>query len=75
MDYFTKWLQVYPNPDHETSTIAELLMRQWVSRIDKLLQSILIKERIIPLLYSTARLPQNPNNVFTSTIGRHSGEV
>ena len=32
IDYFTKWLQVYPRPNEETETIAKILVEQFVCR-------------------------------------------
>ncbi|GBM21342.1 hypothetical protein AVEN_149911-1 [Araneus ventricosus] len=31
MDYFTKWPEVIPIPDHEASTVAEELVQSWIS--------------------------------------------
>lgn len=38
MDYFTKWSEAYLILDQETSTIAEVLLQQWVSRCGTPLQ-------------------------------------
>ena len=32
MDYFTKWPEAYPIADQEATTIAEILVQQWMSR-------------------------------------------
>ena len=32
MVYFTKWPEAYPIPDQEATTLAEVLVYQWVSR-------------------------------------------
>lgn len=32
MDYLTKWLEVYPTPDQSAATVANLLVREIVSR-------------------------------------------
>ncbi|GBN23170.1 hypothetical protein AVEN_156243-1 [Araneus ventricosus] len=31
MDYFTKWPEAIPIPDQEASTVAEELVRSWIS--------------------------------------------
>ena len=30
-DYFTKWVEAYPMPNQEATTVAELLVREFVS--------------------------------------------
>ena len=32
MDYFSKWPEVHPMPNHEASTVAEILVKEVVSR-------------------------------------------
>ncbi|GBL74067.1 hypothetical protein AVEN_230973-1 [Araneus ventricosus] len=32
MDYFSKWSEAIPIPDQEASTVAEELVRTWISR-------------------------------------------
>ena len=31
-DYFTKWVEAYPMPNQEATTVAELLVREFISR-------------------------------------------
>ncbi|GFT72305.1 retrovirus-related Pol polyprotein from transposon 412 [Trichonephila clavipes] len=38
LDYFTKWPKVYPIPDQEASTVAEVLVQHWISRFGVPLQ-------------------------------------
>ncbi|GFW59518.1 retrovirus-related Pol polyprotein from transposon 412 [Trichonephila clavipes] len=38
MDHFTKWPQAYPIPDQEASTVAEVLVQHWISRLGVPLQ-------------------------------------
>ncbi|GFX79069.1 retrovirus-related Pol polyprotein from transposon 412 [Trichonephila clavipes] len=38
MDYFTKWLEAYPIPEQEASTVAEVLVQHWFSRFGVPLQ-------------------------------------
>ncbi|GFX48208.1 retrovirus-related Pol polyprotein from transposon 412 [Trichonephila clavipes] len=38
MDYFTKWLEAYPIPGQEASTVAEVLVQHWISRFGAPLQ-------------------------------------
>ena len=32
VDYFTKWPEAYPLPNQEASTVADILVREFVSR-------------------------------------------
>ncbi|GFU22729.1 transposon Ty3-G Gag-Pol polyprotein [Trichonephila clavipes] len=38
MDYFTKWPDAYPFSDQEASTVAEVLVKYWISRFGVPLQ-------------------------------------
>lgn len=38
MDYFSKWLEVYPLPTQETATLSEVLVVDWLYRFDHLLE-------------------------------------
>jgi hypothetical protein len=38
MDYFTKWPEVYPIADQEAATVAEAMVKNWVSRFGVPLQ-------------------------------------
>lgn len=38
MDYFAKWPEANPIPEHETFTLADVFMKKWVSRSDTPLQ-------------------------------------
>ncbi|GFU43589.1 retrovirus-related Pol polyprotein from transposon 412 [Trichonephila clavipes] len=38
MEYFTKWPEVYPIPDQEASTVADVLVQHWISRFGVPLQ-------------------------------------
>ena len=31
-DYFTKWVEAYPMPNQEATTVAELLVREFICR-------------------------------------------
>ncbi|GBN11022.1 hypothetical protein AVEN_17602-1 [Araneus ventricosus] len=33
MDYFTKWPEVIPIPEQKASTVAEEIVRSWISRL------------------------------------------
>lgn len=33
MDYFIKWLEVYPLPNHEAATVAEVLENEFFARL------------------------------------------
>ncbi|GFU03784.1 retrovirus-related Pol polyprotein from transposon 412 [Trichonephila clavipes] len=38
MEYFTKWPETYPIPDQEACTVAEVLVKRWISRFGVPLQ-------------------------------------
>ena len=38
IDYFSKWPEAFPIPDQEATTVAEVLVREWISRYGTPLQ-------------------------------------
>lgn len=51
MDYFTKWPEECLVPDQETSSVAEMLLQQWVSRFGTVVQIHFLTELNLPTLY------------------------
>ncbi|GFW61919.1 retrovirus-related Pol polyprotein from transposon 412 [Trichonephila clavipes] len=72
MDYFTKWPEAYPIPDQEASTVAEVLVQQWISRFGVPLQLHSDQGRnfdsaVCKRLQNT-RHRQNQDNSFASSV-------
>ena len=32
VDYYTKWAEAYPIPNHKSETVADAIVEQWISR-------------------------------------------
>ena len=80
MDYFTKWPEAYPMPDQEATTIAEVLIQQWVLRFGTPFQihsdqGTNFTSALFKRLMSNAQQRQDPNDAFAPTVRQHGRDV
>ncbi|GBM24439.1 hypothetical protein AVEN_130992-1 [Araneus ventricosus] len=80
MDYFTKWSEVYPNPNQKATTVTEALLQNWISRFRTSLQLLSDQGRnftstVCKGLCQLLEMDKYTNNLFSPTIIRHSREI
>ncbi|GFS95680.1 retrovirus-related Pol polyprotein from transposon 412 [Trichonephila clavipes] len=78
MDYFTKWPEVYPIPDQEAPTVAEAVVRHWISNVEVPLQLHSDQGRnfvsaVLKGLWTTLRIRQRPRPHLAPTVEWHGG--